>query len=334
MLVPPGPDPRYSVGVHSIIPLDVRPDEPETQSWTALAASAVVHLLLLLWLVFRPLPAGTTPPKPSEHGRTAQPIAMPRAPEARAAQPPPPVTPPQPPTKETPLGPNSKNPDALVPKEAGPEKPLTEPDPIPTKSPEDPAPSAEKAPDLVPPALPAAQRIPTTGDYAAAGRLRGAPTSPWGPTSPRPLDPTKGEGATPAGAAPAIREGAMGRVGQSGRDVRDWRPSFAEAAGRCVSIPDLGRNADGTPVLATVIGRVLDTDGIAPLVGAHLQIIGTAFSTFSDGNGEYRLEFDPKLLEQCRVQYVRVVADGYRGQMLTLAIGQRVRSDDVVLKKH
>ncbi len=335
--VPRRADPHYSLGVHRIITLEMRPEEPETRSWTPLAASAVLHVLLMLWLVFRPAPAATPPPRPSESGQASQPIALPRPSEARGPQPP--AAPVQPPQRETPLGPDSKHPDALVPKEAGPPKPMTEPDPLPTKSAADPAPPVEKAPDSRPttpaPATPLeTRRIPTAGDYAANSRLLGKPASPWGPASPNPLDPAKGVGAAATAAAPAVREGAMGRVGQGGRDARDWRPSFPEAAGRCVPIPDLGRNADGTPVLATVIGRVLDTDGRSALVGAHLQIIGTPFSTFSDANGEYRLEFDPKLLEQCRVQYVRVVADGYRGELLTLAIGQRIRSDDVVLRKH
>ena len=62
--------------------------------------------------------------------------------------------------------------------------------------------------------------------------------------------------------------------------------------------------------------------------------MGTAFGTFSDSRGEYRLEFDPKLLAKCRKQYVVVVAPGYRGETLTLFIGPKVRSDDVVLHRH
>jgi outer membrane biosynthesis protein TonB len=327
--------------VQSIISPEQRPDEPVARSWTALVTSAVVHMLLMLWLLFRPAPAETMENKPPENGQTAQPIALPRPQENAPAQPPPPpAQKPQAPPRETPLGPDSKNPDAKVPKEAGPEKPMTEPEPTPTKANEEAAPPAEKPVEPVaetpPPAAPtAARRIPRASDYAAANRFAGKPTSPWGPPTTQPLDSTAGErSSNTASSAPAIREGANGRVGMSNRDSRDWRPSFPEAAGRCVSIPDLGKNADGTPVLATVIGRVFQADGRTPLAGAHLQIVGTAFATFSDATGEYRLEFDPKLLEQCRVQYVRVAADGFSGQMLTLAIGQRIRSDDVILRRH
>lgn len=337
--------------MHGLNPFVERPEELETKSWIALAISALVHLCLMLWLVFRPVAAGDSPSKALENGEVSQPIALPRPAETKTAQPkpqpteqqptqpPPPPAPPPPPTRETPLGPDSKNPDALVPKEAGPVKPMTEPEPKPTKSQVDPGPPAEKPAETKPPSpaeqppTQAANRIPRAGDLTNS-RIQGSPTSPWGPPSRTPLEQPKGEGATAVASAPAVKEGSMGKVGQSGVDTRDWRPSFEEAAGRCVSIPDLGTNADGTPVLATVIGRVLQNDGRSPLGGAHLQIIGTPFSTFSDGNGEYRLEFDPKLLEQCRVQYVRVAADGYTGAMLTLSIGERVRSDDVVLRRH
>jgi hypothetical protein len=126
--------------------------------------------------------------------------------------------------------------------------------------------------------------------------------------------------------------GAMGAVGMRAQDGRVWTQSFPEAAGRCVEIPDLGKNPDGTPVLASVTGVVRDQSG-RPLPGAHLVIVGKPYSAFSDGQGNYRLEFDPALLERCRVQYVRVTADGYRYADLTLAIGRSVRSDDVFLRR-
>jgi hypothetical protein len=124
----------------------------------------------------------------------------------------------------------------------------------------------------------------------------------------------------------------MGRIGVGNTDSRGWRQSFPQASGQCVEIPDLGLNADGTPVLASVIGVVRDNRG-RPLPGAHLQIMGAPFATFSDGAGRYRLEFDPRLLERCRTQVVRVRADGFRDQTLNLGIGRRVVSDDVVLRR-
>lgn len=332
--------PGYSPPVLSVVPIE-EPEEPQAKSWQALALSTVLHALVILWLLFRPAPAGTVPPPPGANEPAPQPIALPPAakeqPRQLAAAPPPPPAPQTPPPRDTPLGPDSKHPDALVPKEAGPEKPLTEPDPTPTteKSEEAAPPKVETPPDPQPSATPPEQvsrRIPRAGDYAASTAIGRTPTSPWGPTQPDAIDPAKGQPASSS--APAVAEGSMGRVGLGARDNRNWRPSFPEAAGKCVPIPDLGKNADGTPVLATVIGRVIDTDGRTPLAGAHLQIVGTPFTTFSDNTGEYRLEFDPKLLEACRVQYVRVVAQGYSSQLLTLSIGQRIRSDDVILRKH
>ena len=76
------------------------------------------------------------------------------------------------------------------------------------------------------------------------------------------------------------------------------------------------------------------TDGRSPLAGAHLQIMGTQFDTFTDGNGEYRLQFDPRMLAKCRIQWVKVVAPGYQGEQLKLSIGPKVRSDDVRMRKH
>ena len=87
-------------------------------------------------------------------------------------------------------------------------------------------------------------------------------------------------------------------------------------------------------MLATIVGRVLAADGHTPMAGAHLQIMGTPFNTFSDGNGEYRLAFDPHLLVKCRKQYIVVDAPGFVEQTLTLQIGTGVRNDNVVMRAH
>jgi hypothetical protein len=108
----------------------------------------------------------------------------------------------------------------------------------------------------------------------------------------------------------------------------------APPTGSCVEIPELGKNADGSPVLATIVGRVLAADGHSPMVGAHLQIMGTPFNGFSDKNGEYRLAFDPHLLVRCRKQYIVVEAPGSTTQTLILQIGSGAHVDDVVLGAH
>ena len=311
------------------------------RNWGALASSAAFHLSVMLWLVLRPPVARPEAPLERQPGADRQELAL--APPTKAApaqrqQPqteaPPPTPEPRPkpeqPREATPLGPDSKHPDALVPQEAGPEKPKVDPDQMDvTKAdaPVKPAPPAAE-PEATPSEAPRTiRRIATAGDMLRNRPPLGVARNDHGIARDI-LDIGKREAA-----GTALAMGAMGRVGPSSPDNRDWRPSFPEAAGRCVEIPDLGNNPDGSPVLATVIGRVLADDQSSPLPGAHLQIVGTPFATFSNGNGEYRLEFDPKLLERCRVQYVRVVREGFSGQLLTLSIGQRITSDDVVLRR-
>ena len=106
-------------------------------------------------------------------------------------------------------------------------------------------------------------------------------------------------------------------------------------ADSCLKVLDLGKHPDGSPVLPMVIGRVLDLDGHSPLFGAHLQITGTRFGTFTDRNGEYRLAFDPLTFDRCRKQYVQVVAPGYKDARFTLTfVGDGARSLDIMLRKH
>ena len=120
----------------------------------------------------------------------------------------------------------------------------------------------------------------------------------------------------------------MGPTSLSGQ----WSKATSDS---CPEFPDLGNHPDGSPVLSTVIGRVLDSDGRLPLQGAHLQIMGTRFGTFTDKNGEYRLAFDPRTLEKCVEQYVRVVARGHTDALFKLKfVGPGLHSADVTLRKH
>lgn len=303
----------------------------ETRRWISLGVSAAVHLAIVLLLVFGLPVSRPTSPMHASAEAVPQTIAMPLPPLARKhsaprpkpaprqVQPPPP---PPPPMKEVELGPNSKKPDAPA-KEAA----ATQSDAAIAGAPA--AQSKVAPPPAAPGQPPAPQRImiPHAGDFANKGPAIPVPTtSPWAPPA---LDSASG---APDDDALASDAAPMGQAGLANRDPDHWKNSFDdETSGRCVKVPDFGRNPDGSPVLAAVIGRVLDTDGQTPLGGAHLQIQGTQFGTFTDANGNYRLSFDPKLLAQCRKQYVDVVAPGYRGEELTLMIGPRVVSPDVVL---
>lgn len=312
------------------------PPAKETRGLVALGASAVLHAIIILLLIFG-IPASSAASLTQPPDSTApQPIALqaPRktsplpklAPQPRQTAPQPPPPPP-PPIKEVELGPDSKKPDAPAKEAAAKQSDAdaaaaaTTPDKLPTPAAEPPKPDPQ-------PAAPQRLQVPRPGDYTGVGIPRPS-TSPWGPPK---LDSASGE---PPSAPETVATGAMGRSGLSSHDPNKWENSFDdETAGRCVDIPELGKNPDGSPVLATVLGRVLAPDGHSPMSGAHLQIMGTPFGTFSDNNGEYRLPFDPHMLAKCRKQYVQVVAPGYRTEMLTLMIGPRVRSDDVVLRRH
>jgi hypothetical protein len=105
--------------------------------------------------------------------------------------------------------------------------------------------------------------------------------------------------------------------------------SDREAAARrsCVPKP---RDPHAQIEMAELVGRVwYDEAHTRPIPGAYLQIIGTSYSAYSDGNGRYRLVFDASLVDECRTQYVRVVATGYTGKNLVLGLGPGV--NDVVM---
>jgi hypothetical protein len=92
------------------------------------------------------------------------------------------------------------------------------------------------------------------------------------------------------------------------------------------------RDSDEPVQLGMVEGRIYRQDTGQPLAGAHLQMIGTPYVTFTDGSGEYRFRFDLALVDNCRTQYVRVSAEGYESRLLVLLVGPR-RSEDVRLRR-
>lgn len=308
---------------------DPAPEEA-TPRWPALLISAGIHLAVILFVLLRTGAAEPTPAAAVEFPEQEQQLAiqpMPRfEPQQNAPAPQPPPTLPEEPVA---LGPDSDRPDERIPREQGeatpppPDAPIatTPPPPTTRETPADePAPGQGTGQT--------AERIARAEETGQTGRLQ-TPTSPWGPSR-TVLNPGPAGGAS---AAPATASaGAMGRAGVSKVDGRAWQQSFPEAAGRCVEMPDFGTNPDGSPVLASVLGIVKDDKGF-PLPNAHLQLVGHTYSTFTDRQGRYRLEFNPKLLERCRVQYIRVSADGYSGANLVLAIGRQVVSDDVILRR-
>ena len=116
---------------------------------------------------------------------------------------------------------------------------------------------------------------------------------------------------------------------QATRPMEAWLPDNSE---RCVPRPAAPRDSAGPTQFGTVVGRIFRQDNGRPLAGAHLQMIGTPYVTFTDESGEYRFRFDLALMENCRTQYVKVSAAGYESRLLVLVVGPN-RSEDVRLRR-
>ncbi|HJS47115.1 MAG TPA: carboxypeptidase-like regulatory domain-containing protein [Gemmatimonadales bacterium] len=148
--------------------------------------------------------------------------------------------------------------------------------------------------------------------------------------------------ATDLARAPTMEEearrifGRSGRRGGSGVEREEWTgplPGPPNALETC-TMPPLPQPKPGEPEpTSTAAGRILAEDNSTPLPGAHLQVIGQPYSTFSGSGGQYRLTIPRKLVENCRVQYVRVSAAGYRSRLLPLSLGAAPLSDDVSLNR-
>lgn len=198
-----------------------------------------------------------------------------------------------------------------------------------------PRPRAEPRPET--PAAPPTPRVPEHDE--AAGRPPEAP----GPaelalSDPVPSVPAAAEPAPSDGRAPTTAElmrseaqRLFGRKRRSGahRTGPTAAPGFEiylpPREDGCTPAPP---RPTGEPVaLATVSGRVYRQGTRIPLGGAHLQLIGTPYVTFSNDDGEYDLRFDPSLVDACRTQYVRVTAPGFRAQTLVLYLGPSASND-------
>jgi hypothetical protein len=108
-----------------------------------------------------------------------------------------------------------------------------------------------------------------------------------------------------------------------------WMPDRTD---RCIPREREAADSGGATEFGTVVGRIYRQDNGRPLAGAHLQMIGTPYVTFTDGRGEYRFRFDLALADNCRTQYVKVTAPGYESRLLVLVLGPS-RSEDVHLRR-
>jgi hypothetical protein len=123
------------------------------------------------------------------------------------------------------------------------------------------------------------------------------------------------------------------RPGAGPRATRPMEAYIPEDPTKCVPRPGAPIDSSAPVQFGTAEGRILQGDNGRPLAGAHLQMIGTPYTAFTDDQGDYRFRFDLSLMDHCRTQYVRVTAKGYESRLLVLMVGANVRSEDVHLKK-
>lgn len=179
-----------------------------------------------------------------------------------------------------------------------------------------------------PPPPPVRQTTPEPEPNAAPDETRSSGAEPAEkPTSEKTVATLESEArrifgrprlATRAGAGPQAR-----------RPMEAWLPERSE---RCIPEPAAPGDSIGATQYGTVVGRIFRQDNGRPLAGAHLQMIGTPYVSFTDAAGEYRFKFDVSLMGNCRTQYVRVSAAGYESRLLVMVLGPN-RSEDVRLRR-
>ncbi len=149
------------------------------------------------------------------------------------------------------------------------------------------------------------------------------------PAPPQPTAATANAAAQPTAESEARRifgrPSALLGPAAGARNNRPWEAS-RESSNGCTLPPE---EADTTlpKGMAMVQGRIFREDNGKPLGGARLQILGTAYGTFSNDMGYYRLLFDRTLVDRCRTQSVRVSAPGYNARDVILFLGERASSD-------
>ena len=295
----------------------IKPTDPPSRQrpWISLGLSAALHaaiLTLAVYLTREPVqPPADHSPQPAEPAREVQMVYLPPPtavkPPAPAPEPPPPPPPPQ-------------------------QQPPPQPPPQPQRS----APPPEKEqrtpePDAnAPPEATRAEGQEPQNDDPAGGERTGANDPKEGSPAPATENAVTME-------SEARRIFGRPRLGtRPGAGPRASRPMEAYLPDRpehCVPKPAAPRDSAAAPQYGVVTGKIFRQDNGRPLAGAHLQMLGTPFVSFTSDDGEYRFRFDLSLVDNCRTQYVRVTAPGYESRLLVLMVGPNVRSDDVLLKK-
>jgi hypothetical protein len=272
------------------------------RSWTSLGFSFGIHaaIIALAVLLTRPRPE-----EPADESRAEHPADAARQQVIPFYLPPPPPPPPPPRAIETPP------PRAVVPP---PKKQQLTPEPEPNAPPEATRSTGTASPE---PAKPGADRAPEPAPERT-GPPAEISTAPTLESEARRIFGRKRAG-PPPGAGP--------------RDVRPMESYLPDRPDRCIPRPSLPAESAGAPQYGVVVGRIYRGDTGQPLPGAHLQMLGTPFTAFTDETGEYHFRFELALVDNCRTQYVRVSAPGYQSRLLVLLVGANVRSEDVALRR-
>ena len=209
--------------------------------------------------------------------------------------------------------------------------PPAEPPPPPRRQPQ-PAPAPVRPPQPAPPPVRQVDPEPEPNAPPEETRSEGAETEE--PKTDAPPAANERTVATLESEARRIfgRPRLMTRAGAGPQARRPMEAWIRENPERCIPQPVAPRDSAGPVEFGTVIGRIFRQDNGRPLAGAHLQMIGTPYVSFTDASGEYRFKFDLELMDNCRTQYVRVTAAGYESRLLVLVLGPN-RSEDVRLRR-
>jgi hypothetical protein len=242
----------------------------------------------------RPIQLDFAPPRPV-------PTPRPAAPVQEAPKEMPPAVPLTPGNLQEPGSTARVTPDPEPEPNAPPNTPresATRPDPGDQQTP-DPGTRASAPPAPTPSAAPLVTAS-TSAMEADARRIFGRPSSKLGPVS-------------------------------GSRENRPWESALPLPSEGCSLPPEEHRDSTLPPGMAAIAGRVYYEGTSIPVAGARLQILGTAYGTFANERGEYRLIYASNLVDRCRTAAVRVTAAGYSGRDLVLHIG--AGSTDVPLPR-
>ncbi len=280
-----------------------KPTDPPSRQrpWISLGISAALHAAILAFAIQLTRERAEPPAKDQAH-QAAEP--------AREVQ-------------MVYLPPAAKPPPAPAPTP----KP-TPPPPTPTPSPPPPQRSAP------PPAQ--AQRTPEPDANAPpeAKRSEGEEREtedPAGGEQATPTDPKLGSPVPAEDNAAATMESEARRIfgrprlgprpGAGPRATRPMEAYLPDRPERCTPTQPAERDSAAAPVYGIVTGKIFRQDNGLPLVGAHLQMLGTPFVSFTNDVGEYHFRFDLSLVDNCRTQYVRVRGPGYVTRLRVLLVG-------------